>query len=278
MKKIRPGRLSDFKHAAFRAAGKGSQLTENKTRKVKHRYALLDSLRGLALINMIIYHGVWNMVYIYGFDWDWYRGKEAYLWQQSICWTFILLSGFCWSMGKRQLKNGLLVFGGGLLVTAVTLLVMPSNRVISGVLTCIGSCILLLIPLDRFLRKLPPAWGGIASFFLFLLTQGVNGGYLGIGGIRLMELPEGWYQGVLGIWLGFPHHGFYSTDYFSILPWFFLFLTGYFLYQLCQERGWLQKKVLGVRVWGLEILGRNSLLIYLLHQPILYLVGNIVWA
>lgn len=253
-------------------------MTENKTSKVKQRYALLDSLRGLALINMIIYHGAWNMVYIYGFEWDWYRGREAYLWQQSICWTFILLSGFCWSMGKSHLKNGVLVFGGGLLVTAVTLLVMPSNRVISGVLTCIGSCILLLIPLERFLRKLPPSWGGIVGFFLFLLTRGANGGYLGIGGIRLVELPEGWYQGVLGIWMGFPYPGFYSTDYFSILPWFFLFLTGYFLYQLCQKRGWLQKKIVQVGVPGLETLGRNSLLIYLLHQPILYLVGNIAWA
>ena len=109
----------------------------------KNRFQLLDTIRGIVLISMIIYHATWNMVYIYGMDWNWYKSRGAYIWQQSICWTFILLSGFCFSLGKRHLKSGLMIFGGGLLVTLVTLLAMPQNRVIFGVLTCIGSCILL---------------------------------------------------------------------------------------------------------------------------------------
>ena len=96
---------------------------------MKKRYHLLDGIRGLVLVSMIVYHATWNLVYIYDMDWKWYMGKGAYLWQQSICWTFILLSGFCWSMGKKPLKRGLQVFIRGIRVTVVTLLVMPHIRI-----------------------------------------------------------------------------------------------------------------------------------------------------
>jgi len=227
---------------------------------------------------MILYHGVWNLVYIYGFNWSWYKGREAYLWQQSTCWTFILLSGFCWSMGKRQLKNGLMIWGGGFLVTAVTLLAMPQNRVVFGILTCIGSCILLLIPLEGILKRCSSGWGMGVSFLFFLLTRKVNSGYLGLGRVRLVKVPEEWYQGKWGAYMGFPPASFYSVDYFSLLPWFFLFLTGYFLYGLCHKSGWLNRKIFKTGIPGIEVLGRNSLLIYLLHQPILYFTGSLIWA
>lgn len=216
------------------------------------------------------------MVYLHGIEWGWYHSDGAFFWQQSICWTFILLSGFCWSMGKNHLKNGLMVFGGGLLVSAITLLFMPGNRILFGVLTCIGSCILLLIPLKRLLKRIPPWGGAVGSFGLFVLTRGINRGYLGWGGFRVVSLPDDWYRGWLGAYLGFTPPDFYSTDYFSLFPWFFLFLTGYFAYCFCKGRNLLEKKVFGVKIPGLEWMGKHSLLIYLLHQPILYLLGSLL--
>ena len=65
-------------------------------RNKRTRFALLDTLRGMMLVSMILYHGCWNLVYLYGKDWQWYRySKGAYFWQKSICCTFIFLSGFC---------------------------------------------------------------------------------------------------------------------------------------------------------------------------------------
>ena len=61
----------------------------------KTRLHLLDALRGFLLLNMIAYHGLWNLVYLFGVDLLWYRAAPGYLWQQWICWTFITLSGFC---------------------------------------------------------------------------------------------------------------------------------------------------------------------------------------
>ena len=77
------------------------------------RYYVLDGIRGLALINMIAYHACWDLVYMFGMDWKWYKSEAAYVWQQGICWTFIFLSGFCWSMGRHHIKRGFTVFAGG---------------------------------------------------------------------------------------------------------------------------------------------------------------------
>ena len=240
------------------------------------RYHLLDGIRGIVLISMIAYHFSWNMVYMYGAKWSWYRSTGAYIWQQSICWTFIILSGFCWSMGKQPLKRGLMVFGGGLLVTAVTIAVMPQNRVVFGVLTCIGSCMLLLIPLDKILRKIPAEAGILLSFGVFVLTRNVNRGCLGFESWKLQTLPAEWYQNLLTAYIGMPARSFYSTDYFSIVPWFFLFVTGYYLYVLCRKYNWLRGGFLQVQIPVADYLGTRSLLVYLLHQPIIYLIQELL--
>lgn len=234
------------------------------------RYALLDTIRGIVLLNMIIYHATWNFVYIYGKDWDWYRSYGAYIWQQSICWTFILLSGFCFSLGRRHLKSGLLVFGSGTLVTAVTLIAMPQNRVVFGVLTCIGSCILIMNFTEEIWKKIPWKIGVFLSFSLFFFTKNMSAGYLGIGKIRMIELPNEWYQNYITTYLGFPFRSFYSTDYFSLFPWLFLFMTGFYLYGMFYKQGFLRKNFMEKEIRIFSFLGRYSLLIYLVHQPIIY--------
>ena len=80
---------------------------------MKIRYFWIDNIRAIAMISMMIFHAVWDLVYLYGMDWEWYRSDMAFVWQQSICWTFILLSGFCWSFSKNPLKQGLIVSAGG---------------------------------------------------------------------------------------------------------------------------------------------------------------------
>ena len=244
----------------------------------RRRYHLLDGIRGIVLLSMIAYHFSWNLVYLYGVKWAWYRSTGAYIWQQSICWTFILLSGFCWSMGKLPLKRGLLVFGSGLLVTAVTLAVMPDNRVVFGVLTCIGSSMLLMIPLAKILTKISAELGMIGSLALFVLTRNINLGYLGFESFRWIALPKSWYRNLLTAYFGMPSIHFYSTDYFSLVPWIFLFITGYFLYGVCKKRKVFEWEMLQKRIPFFDFLGKHSLMVYLLHQPILYLLLEIYYG
>ena len=230
------------------------------------RYALLDELRGLDLISMMLYHACWDLMFLFGIWMDWYIGWPGRLWQQSICWVFILLSGFCVPLGHHTLKRGAQVFAAGALVTAVTLLFMPEDRVVFGVLTFLGAAALLTVPLRSLLDRTPPRLGLAVSFLLFLLVRDVNSGFLGFAGVPVLHLPQSWYASTLTTALGFPYPGFVSSDYFSLLPWLLLFWTGYHLYRLRPETPALPD----IRLPGLMAMGRHSLVIYLLHQPVIY--------
>ena len=110
----------------------------------------MDALRGLALLNMLVYHGMYDWVYVFGHPSRWYDIGSAgcHVWQQYICWSFILLSGASFCLGRRQLKNGLLTAGCALILTAVTALVMPSELILFGVLH-FNACAVLLTCLLR---------------------------------------------------------------------------------------------------------------------------------
>lgn len=233
------------------------------------RYPILDSFRGLILISMIAYHTVWDMVYIFGENWKWYRSDGAKLWQQSICWSFILLSGFCWSFGRVKWKRGVIVFLAGAIITIVTLVAMPENVVLLGVLTLLGSCILLMIPLEKILKHVNAFVGLLISFLLFLFTQKVHRGYIGLGQWKAVSLPKEWYANLITTYIGFPAEFFYSTDYFPLMPWLFLFMAGYFIYRIFQKNKWM-KYLEGGKNPMLEMLGKHSLVIYMVHQPLVY--------
>ena len=241
--------------------------------KEKTRLHLLDALRGFLIVNMIGYHGMWNLVYLFGVKAPWYRALPGHIWQQFICWSFILLSGFCWSMSRSHIRRGLMVFGGGAVVSLVTCLLMPENRILFGILTCIGSCMLLMIPLAKFLRKIPAEIGAAASFLTFGLLRNCGKGSLGFESLILCALPDWLYRNHFTAYLGFPHRSFFSTDYFPLLPWVFLFITGFYLFQITSEKDFNEKLFARGQVPLLNLIGRNSLLVYLLHQPVLYGLG-----
>lgn len=239
----------------------------------KVRLHLLDALRGFLLLNMIAYHGLWNLTYLFGMDIPWYNAAPGYIWQQFICWSFILLSGFCFLLSRNHLKRGLLVFGGGVIVSAVTICLIPENRILFGVLTCIGSCMLLMIPLEKLTKKLPAGPGAALSFCLFLLLRNCGNGTLGFERLVICPLPDALYRNYLTAYLGFPQASFFSTDYFPLIPWFFLFLTGYFLMSITSRANLNEKLFAKGRFPLLSFLGKHSLIVYLLHQPILYGLG-----
>ncbi len=225
----------------------------------------IDAFRGITLISMIAYHTMWDLVYLYGIRISWYDKAPGTVWQQSICWTFILLSGFSWSLGHHHLKRGLTVFISGALVTLATFLFMPDEVVWFGILTFIGTAMLLMIPIDRVLKNASsPASSFLipVSFVLFLVTKN----------IYYSSFPGGNY---LTAFLGFPFPGFFSTDYFPVIPWFFLYLTGYFISRALPDnaRNILIKSICP----PLEFIGRHTLIIYMLHQPVIYGVLQLIY-
>lgn len=219
------------------------------------RYALLDELRGL------------DLVFLFDVNMRWYAGTPGRLWQQTICWVFILLSGFCAPFGRYMLRRGTVVFGAGAVVTLATLVFMPEGRVIFGVLTFLGAAMLLTGVLEPLLKKVMPAVGLAVSAVLFAVCYPVGLGWVGLGGWKLM-LPQSLYANYFTAFFGFYPDWFYSADYFGLLPWLFLFWAGYYLHKAVGRRRMepLRRPVCPALGW----MGRHSLLLYLLHQPVIY--------
>lgn len=247
------------------------------TNTLTKRYTLIDILRGLAVIAMIAYHTVWDLVFIHdveiaGFTED---NMVRFFVQRFIRWSFIVLSGFCFQMGKHKLKRGLIVFGGGVIITLVTMVAMPDDPIHIGVLTFIGSAMLLTILPDKIFRHIP-GWIGLPICILaFLATEYVPEGILGRDTLSV-QLPWQLYANYFTAWLGLPDPLFYSSDYVPLIPWIFAFWIGYFAYSIFKKHNWLDA-LSCVRCKPLEWIGRNALLIYMLHQPIVYGVLYVIF-
>jgi uncharacterized membrane protein len=281
------------------------------------RLETLDLVRGITLVSMILYHGMWDFLYLSekGASMTalrtWYEGPCGHLWQQSICRTFILLSGFCVPFSRHLIRRGLQVSAGGIAVSAVTILAMYEERVLFGVLTFLGAAMLVTAAAGRFLRPFASRGedvsrgrGGSAAclavcLLLFHVTRWINPGYLRLGPFVRLDLPSVLYTfgsgklpGYLLTGLGFTMTGFFSTDYFSLIPWIFLFWAGLFLNRAvlkgkrpAEQRGagvasadsGRGKESSGHTIFHLQapvlnLIGRHSLPVYLIHQPVLYLL------
>lgn len=235
------------------------------------RLHFLDSLRGFAVLHMICYHMLWDMVHLFSIDIPLMGETSSYVYQQCICWTFILLSGFCSALGRPHWQRGVIVSACGAVVTAVTWLFMPDSRIVFGILTFLGVAMLSVIPLQHITKKCPPVLGAVLCFFLFLLTRNIPRGSLDFEGIVLLELPSELYRNYGTSFLGFQSASFFSTDYFPLFPWIFLFYTGHFLCRCCQNV-LRQLTFMQWRIEPLAWIGRHALPIYLLHQPLGYAV------
>lgn len=55
----------------------------------KERYHLLDGIRGIALLSIIAYHGMYDLVELYGVPADWFWKTPGYLWQQGSCYIYL---------------------------------------------------------------------------------------------------------------------------------------------------------------------------------------------
>lgn len=235
---------------------------------IAKRMWLPDVLRGAALVNMLAYHALYDWVYVFGHTGGWYDiwSPGCHIWQQYICWSFILLSGFSFPLARRPWKNGLLVAGCAVILTVVTVGFMPEESIWFGVLHLNAAAVLLTWLARPLLEKCPAGWGLGLCAILFALTNQLPEGYLGFEGLRLCALPDAWYRTNL-FWLGLPDlTRFSSADYFPLIPWLFLYGCGYYLAGLWHPRAGLAPA--GLR--PLAFVGRHTLLVYMLHQPVIY--------
>lgn len=236
---------------------------------MKNRYTSLDILRALALISMIIFHTVWDLVYIFRIDIPWFKNDIGEIWQQSILCTFVLLSGYCFRLGRKRLKRAITVIICSVIISVVTFIFMPDSSIFFGVLCFMGTAMLITMPLDKVLKKIPDSIGLIISAVLFALTKNIVEREISLFGFKILDIPYYLYANYFTAFLGFPPYGLSSADYVPIIPWIFLFFCGYYLFRISEKKD-LLKHLSFVSCKPLEFIGRNTLWIYMAHQPVIY--------
>lgn len=231
--------------------------------EIKTRYGCVDTARGFAVLSMVIYHFCYDIFCVFGVDPGFALYPAVMVWERTICVTFIAVSGISLNFTSHGYRRGLIVNLCGLGITVVTALFIPEQQIWFGVLNLLGCSMMIVFALREQLNRLAPAAGMAASAALWALTYGLPQRYLGP-----FRLPDALYGCKYLAFLGFPSADFYSVDYFPLLPWIFMFLFGYFLWRFVESKG-LRDRFTG-RIPVFDFLGRHSLLIYILHQPILY--------
>lgn len=233
------------------------------------RFIELDVLRGFAIIGMIFLHVLWDLDYFGILPLNY----EIYKFQTSIPLLFFVLVGMCLVVSKNKKQNlsldkqreydlhlilrGLKIFSLGMIITTITLLFMPDKPIIFGVLHCIGFSIILSVPFVKFKQY------NLLFASLIIIIGLVIGGYS-------FENPTAVH---LAIGLHQPNIGAYTIDYFPLFPWFGVTLLGIaigeWVYKDNKRRfafpNLSNYKPLSVFSW----MGRHSLAIYLLHQPVI---------
>lgn len=240
------------------------------------RLPLLDALRGFAIINVVIYHFLYDIYVIYDIMPEWPDLLAVSLWQRTGCSLFVLLAGMALHLGRHTLRHGLELSVLGLVITLATHWLLPSEAIYYGILTFFGCAMLTGWLLRPLLGRITPAGGLIFCVLGYLCTQDISSGWVEIAGERLWQWPQALYDDRLAI-LGFHGTAFTSADYVPLLPHIFVFLGGWFLYAWLERAGRLHWLTYG-ELKLLTLPGRHSLLIYLVHQPLLLGVCRVVFG
>lgn len=243
--------------------------------KSKKRIEMLDELRGFAILAMIVHHFFLDVGDVLSLDWGYDIFKKLCAFQPIFWAIFIIISGICSRLSRNTLKRGIIVFASGMAVTFATVVIMPyfgyeNAKIYFGILHCLGVLMIitgLSIPL---IEKCNTFIGIITCAVLFIATYSINSGELLFG---LIKLPDAKTNILMP--LGIFNSQFKSADYFSILPWIFLFWIGAFIGKYAKNGDFPQvcyKKHSKI----LAFVGRNSLWFYLGHQVVLYAILNLV--
>ncbi|MBR3149334.1 MAG: DUF1624 domain-containing protein [Eubacterium sp.] len=235
------------------------------------RIELLDELRGLAIVAMLVHHTFYDIGFVLGLDWGYTVFNKLCVLQPFFWAIFIIISGICSRLSKNTLRRGAIVLGAGLVITLVTAVIMPKlgvegAEIYFGILSCLGSCMIITGLLMPLIEKIDFRLGMVISVVLFAATYGISSGSILF---NLVKLPAKLYATNWLMPLGIYSDSFQSADYFALIPWFFMFLFGAFLGEKARA-GEFPKWSYTRRFKVLSFVGKNSLWFYLAHQPVLY--------
>ncbi|MCX5495083.1 heparan-alpha-glucosaminide N-acetyltransferase [Kaistia dalseonensis] len=226
------------------------------------RIALIDVIRGGALIAMMIFHGAWDVSYFRIIRFDPGASIGWIIFARAIAGTFLALVGVSLVLSTRNgfklhayLRRLAMVAGAAALVSIATYFVLPQGWVFFGILHQILIASVLALP---FLR-LPPLVTLVSAAFIFVVPFAFRH--------PIFAFPALW-------WVGLAPESPPSFDYVPVFPWFGVVLAGLALGRFGVDQGWDRRLARWTPRFAigrlLDFGGRHSLAVYLIHQPVLY--------
>lgn len=235
--------------------------TGPKSAAVSPRYRLLDAARGVALLAMVAYHVTWDLVYlgVYPVDISVEPGWIGF--QLAILGSFVLLAGMSLVLAhgttirwRAFWRREAVLAAAAIAVSIGTAIAFSEYFAFFGILHALVLFSLLALP---FLRM--PIWVAAATAVVVIVAPFV---------LHDVAFESRWLA-----WIGFWPEPPATVDLVPIFPWFGVHLGGVVLMRLVLNSRWRER----LAGWsggsigaGLGFLGRWSLLIYLLHQPLIY--------
>ena len=213
-------------------------------------------LRGFSIIYVVFYHATFNLAAKYEWAYRMLYSDAMEITQFIFVSMLILLSGICTKLTRSNFKRGIKTFGAALIVTAVSAIVAPKMTIIFGILHFFAAAMLIYALAGRLIDKIPAYVALPVFILLWLLTY------------RLYSYAPLMPKSILLFILGF-RTGHVSGDYYPLMPHLFLFLAGTVIGRFVRSErtpALLYKNPLP----PITFIGRHTLFIYLIHQPILY--------
>lgn len=238
--------------------------------KKPRRVELLDEVRGLCILLMVAYHAAYDIVYLFEVDIPAFHWPILSVAQPLVAGTFIFISGIACRYSRSNLKRGFIALGLGLAISLVTFVFMPGQMIWFGILHFLGTAMILFALLRPTLDRFSVFGGTAVCALLFLLLFRLPSGYIGIPYLAELALPAAMYRFQ---WLAPLGLGGSGADYFPLIPWLFCFLAGSFVGRSFVS-GDMPEGFYRPHVPFLSKVGRHTIIIYLLHQPVVY---GVLW-
>ena len=220
----------------------------------------IDALRGLAIVLMIIYHFCYDLTYFQLAQFDFYRDPFWLNFRDFIVGSFVFIVGVSFSLATQEKINWpsykkrlLVITGCALAISLLTYFMFPGRTIFFGILHFIALASVLALLFRKFF------WINLFTGIGILIVSNT---------IRLPVFNNDWL-----VWIGFYTQKPATEDFAPMFPWFGIVLIGMFVGKYLLRKPVLvnaaSKFPKEKQFKWLLLAGRNSLLIYMIHQPIL---------
>lgn len=236
---------------------------------MRQRIKYIDFFRFLAIINMVIYHTYYDLKFVFLMKSLIFDSNIWDILQQYICISFIFLSGISCNYSSKLIKKAFKLSIISVLITIVTAHTSEDLVIYFGIIHFLTVLTIVIFFISKInVNKV----NNEILFWIFVLIfiflkSGVlyrNEFYSKIY-IFMSKLPFSFV-------LGFPKNDFFSSDYFPIIPWIFLGVSGYYFNETKISKK-IEKIFQDIKIPKIiTVISQKSLIIYVFHQVVIYTV------